>query len=252
MKTNTCLQNAGSNFIAGFTLIELLVVIAILAALLLPALARAKEKARQAQCLNNERQIGFGWLMYVNENNESYPLMRGWGAAGGQKGTNTLPQAIKDAFGTDNDKTNRPIDLYVTAVESRRCPSDHGDANYGVKNCFIEYGNSYVTQHEVDSWRTAHVTADSDFATFNPGGKVKPIKSSMVARNPVAKIIQGDWEWENNGYDLNDPKSWWHNFRDQRRQNMLFGDGHVQFYRFPDEIVGWIYSPPPDPGFIWW
>ena len=64
----------------GFTLIELLVVIAIiaiLAAMLLPALAKAREKAREISCINNEKQIGLNIALYLEETNGIIPCSNG-------------------------------------------------------------------------------------------------------------------------------------------------------------------------------
>jgi prepilin-type N-terminal cleavage/methylation domain-containing protein/prepilin-type processing-associated H-X9-DG protein len=121
---------------SGFTLIELLVVIAIiaiLAAMLLPALSKAKTKAQGLHCMNNTRQLMLAWRLYSEENRDLLPLAYGVSA-------NTLPYVwVKGVIDVANDGANDnwnpentlkqgAIWPYCKSVGIFHCPADPSTA----------------------------------------------------------------------------------------------------------------------------
>jgi prepilin-type N-terminal cleavage/methylation domain-containing protein len=106
----------------GFTLIELLVVIAIiaiLAAMLLPALSKAKVKAQGIACMSNTKQIALGWVLHNTDNNGEFMT------------TEPVDGDLSWGAGTDNTNTAKLLDVNVSAMANYirsagvwKCPAD--------------------------------------------------------------------------------------------------------------------------------
>ena len=232
-------------------MIELLVVIAIiaiLAALLLPALARAKLKATQATCLANEKQLGLAFTMYGNENGENIVASRvdgtGWDADGywgppvpdpynGSTSTSPWIDATR-ALKTIQDAltTNNLLFQYAPNAGVYHCPGD------------IRFNLTVKVLQTPVKWAYDSYAKTDNMAGEGKGGITDYTKFSQIRRpsDTFAFIEQAD----NRGYNIGSFEVDWgsasmfHDILALYHGNVnteCFADGHAEHYRWTDPVI---------------
>ena len=239
----------------GFTLVELLVVVGIIALLmsiLLPALNKARENARQVKCANNMRQIWMACLMYANENKDKLPIpprVENFSSSILAPGI-AIMMDPNGNIGGIYDYNQGTLWPYISkSIQARQdvfnCPTDL-DAFRPVSRGTINYTASYQRNFTY-SWNALVRGQDADTSTWlKPTG----IRLASIVM-PGQKITLVEEQYPNDGLaflsgsnDVDDQPT----NRHLKRGNQGFADGHVEAI-FPEDI-GFNTNEPNDSSYI--